>query len=272
MISDEIAGALARFFDQIGPSHDELDGLFARAGLMNADPKRGSPVAVGKMKRVRGVLRWASDNDPEAGSGLVKALVEAVRAVGGFRSGNPNYPGDEAVLALQEAFASVGYDLGTDGVLRAIVLDSLEGAALTDALWSYVRRARSGAKDEALLIGTAKDLMEAAARHVLVEHTGSYPTAANFQVTVWQAFERAGLERPDPKDLVATGDPWESIERALFLLACAVNRYRNAEGTGHGRPHPSLSTAAQGRVAAESAALVAELLLEALRQPASGST
>ena len=266
MISDEVAGALARFFDQIGPSHDDLDRLFARAGVMNADPKRGSPTPVGKMKRVRGVLYWASDNDSEAGSDLVRSLIEAVRSVGGFRPGSENYPGEDAVLALQEAFANVGYELGGDGVLRARVLDGLEGADLTEALWSYVRRARSGSSDGALLVGTAKDLTEATARHVLVEKTGTYPTAAHFQATLWQAFERLGLARPDVPRLEVSGeDPWEGVEQSLFLLACAVNRYRNAEGAGHGRPHPSLATAAQGRIAAESAALVAEVLLEVLR-------
>lgn len=266
MISDEVAGALARFFDQIGPSHDDLDRLFARAGVMNADPKRGSPTPVGKMKRVRGVLYWASDNDSEAGSDLVRSLVEAVRSVGGFRPGSHNCPGGDAVIALQEAFSNVGYELDSNGVLRARVLDGLEGEDLTEALWSYVRRARSGSADGALLLGTAKDLTEATARHVLVERTGAYPTGANFQATLWQAFERLGLARPDVQTLGVSGtDPWESIEEALFLLACAVNRYRNAEGAGHGRPHPSIATTAQGRIAAESAALVAEILLEALR-------
>ena len=259
MISDEVAGALARFFDQIGPSHDDLDRLFARAGVMDVDPKRGSPIPVGKMKRVRGVLYWASDNDPEAGSDLVRSLVDAVRSVGGFRPGSENYPGEDAVLALHEAFANVGYELGADGVLRARVLDGLEGADLTEALWAYVRRARSGSSDSALLLGTAKDLTEATARHVLVERTGAYPTGAHFQTTLWQAFERLGLACPDVQRIEISGvGPWEGVEQALFILACAVNRYRNAEGVGHGRPDPSLATTAQSRIAAEAAALVAE--------------
>jgi hypothetical protein len=63
---------------------------------------------------------------------------------------------------------------------------------------------------------------------------------------------------------ILKGDAWSNIEQAAFLLACAVNRYRNEEGTGHGRPHASLATAEQARLAAEASALVSELLLDAL--------
>lgn len=266
MISDEVTSALARFFDQIGPTHDELDRLFQRTGLMNADPKRGSPEPVGKMKRVRAVLYWAADNDPEAGSDLVKALVEAVRAAGGFRPASENCPGGDAIQALQEAFLNIGYELSASGVLTARLLDGLEGEELTEALWALVRRARSGASDAGLVVGTAKDLCEATARHVLVERTGAYPSGANFQATLWQAFERAGMALPDLVTLKdQANDPWSDVERAGFLLACAVNRYRNAVGSGHGRPIASSATTSQGRIAAEASALVAEMLLKCLR-------
>jgi hypothetical protein len=63
---------------------------------------------------------------------------------------------------------------------------------------------------------------------------------------------------------VLSGDAWEGVEKAAFLLACAINRFRNEAGTGHGRPHPCLATDDQARLAAEGSALVSELLLQAL--------
>jgi hypothetical protein len=42
---------------------------------------------------------------------------------------------------------------------------------LTQALESYVRRAQRGSEDAAMLTGSGKDLLEAAAAHVLVEIT-----------------------------------------------------------------------------------------------------
>ena len=47
----------------------------------------------------------------------------------------------------------------------------------------------------------------------------------------------------------------------------AVNRYRNSEGTGHGRPQPSNATSRDARVASRIAGAVSELLLDALEPP-----
>jgi hypothetical protein len=100
-----------------------------------------------------------------------------------------------------------------------------------------VRRARAGATDAPLVVGTNKDLIEATARHVLVETTGAYQGAMSFPATLYQAFDRLGLTPAPPAVMQALGgDPRAQFQQALYLLACAVNRLRNAEGTGHGRP------------------------------------
>ena len=85
-------------------------------------------------------------------------------------------------------------------------LESLEGAELSEALRLYVRRARVGHSDAALVTGTAKDLLEAAARHALVEKTGSYDERMNFPMTLYHAFYAEGLATP-PGDVL---DAWES--------------------------------------------------------------
>jgi hypothetical protein len=54
-----------------------------------------------------------------------------------------------------------------------VVLDTLTGRALTDALKAYVRRARRGVLDAALITGTGKDLVEAVAAHALVQRFGT---------------------------------------------------------------------------------------------------
>jgi hypothetical protein len=180
MLNDEIISALARFFDQRrGPSHDEVTRLVRRAGLEHTDPLRSSD-NVGKMKRVREVLSQALDSSPAAGAELVKSLILTIKAAGGFRPSSDSYAGGETVHALREALCSAGYDLDPEGTLRPRVLEGLEGSELTDALLAYVRRARMGAVDAALLVGTGKDLLEATARHVLVEKTGAYPTGNTF--------------------------------------------------------------------------------------------
>lgn len=265
MLSDEVTAALAKFFEGgRGPSHDELDRLIERAGLGRADPRKDDAVA-GKMKRIRAVLWHASENDAEAGAKAVSSLIAALRAAGSFRPSEPNYAGEATIVSLQAALDALGYELSADGTVRSKSMEGLEGAQLTDALWSYVRRARTAGDDSALKIGTAKELTEATARHVLVERIGSYPTHGNFPATLWQAYDALGLKPPTKDALeMLQGDAWERVEQAAFLLASTINRFRNEEGTGHGRPHPCLATEAQSRIAAEASALVSELLLEAL--------
>jgi len=48
--------------------------------------------------------------------------------------------------------------LSAEGELRPAILDTLAGSLLSSALEAYVRRARRGSEDAALLVGTGKDL------------------------------------------------------------------------------------------------------------------
>jgi hypothetical protein len=271
VLNDEIALLVARLFDCPGsPTHDELGRFFTRCDLVTADPAGGGAV-VGKMKRVRAVLGYAIDDAPQDGSRLVKMLIDAARARGAFRPDAESYAGADLVGHLRRALRSTGYDLDAQGHVRPRVLESLEGSELTEALWSYVRRARSGADDAELLIGSAKNLEEAAARHVLKTTTGDYPIGGregSFPTTLYQAFDRLGLAGSTCQ---LDADPYRAMQQAIFLLGCAVNRLRNQRGDGHGRPEMSVASQLEGRMSSEAAALVTELLLTALQSGESDS-
>ncbi len=262
MLNDEVMAAIARFFeDGKGPTHDELDRLIARSGLREADPRANGDALVGKMKRVRAVLGHAIDSAPDEGAAFVKRLVGAIRAVGGFRESADQYAGKRNIEALRNAFRHVGYDLDVGGELRPALLENLVGVELSAALMTYVRRARTGAADNDLVLGTAKNLEEATARHVLKERTGSYPVHGNFPTSLGQAYAVLGLS---PSTVQLDPDPSRALQQALFLLACAVNRLRNAKGDGHGRPEASATSSLDARLSSQAAGLVAELLLATL--------
>jgi hypothetical protein len=265
-LTDAVIAALASLVDDSQsqtasrqPSHSEIEDQFRRAGLLDADPNRlGRPI--GKAKRVRGVLHWAIEHDIEKGERLVHLLAALVRGVGGFREGSSNFVGAEAIQDLREAFASEGFHLSETGELLPAILDTLTGRELTEALKAYVRRAQRGILDAALVTGTGKDLVEAVARHVLVQRFGNYSESANFPTLLGQAFVAAGLcamKTPNPT-------AQEQMDTALYDLACAVNRLRNREGTGHGRPFISNVTQVQARFAVQGMGLVAARLLDAL--------
>ncbi len=165
------------------------------------------------------------------------------------------------------AFHDQGFELDSDGNVRPISLENLEGQELSEALRLYVRRARAGHRDAALVTGTGKDLLEAASRHVLVERAGAYDTHMPFAMTLYHAFYTQDIATPPGTVLDAweknlDPDPRRRLEQTLYLVGLAVNKLRNAEGTGHGRPFLPSVTDAEAKVSVEAMGLVAELLLE----------
>ena len=244
------------------PSHSDLDFYISRNTLTVADPKSQGQT-VGKAKRVRAVLSWAIDNEPESGGKLVEALISKIRASGGFRDISDNYVGKDVIERAVEAFDSEGYILSLDGELRPKNLSSLSGKALTEALSAYARRAQRGAEDAALLSGTGKDLLEATAAHVITVKYGSYPQQVNFPALLGQAFVALGLATPEDKP-DSNEAPQRFLERGMYQSAVGVNRLRNKEGTGHGRPWLPVVNEYEARAAIEISGVVAAYMLSKL--------
>ena len=266
MLSDQIALAIAPYFDKIGPSHSEIGMLARREGLARFEPPGGAEgEQLGKMKRIRWLLTYARAAEPAAADRFAIALVSALRSHGSFDRDSDEFPGEPRFRLLQSAFAIEGYRLDPDGSLYQISLDALTGASLTAALEVYIRRALVGAADDPLLIGNAKDLIEAAARHAIEAATGSeYPKRANFEGTLFLAYDRLGLKPPTGETIASLStDAREALAQALFLAGVASNRLRNQAGTGHGRPS-IVQTGYTARLASQTSGLVARLLLDAL--------
>lgn len=264
-LTDSIAIALARLVDDAqserrDPSHSDIEFQINKANLSAADPGQQSSKPIGKNKRVRGVLNWALSNNVPAGEQLVAGLIATVQASGGFRPSSQNYCGTDAIANLAATFLSHGWELGTDGSLQPKVLESLSGKALTSALNSYADRARRGSLDSPLLVGTAKDLLEATAGHVLAEKWSYDKNTSNFPTLLGQAF--TALNMATPSTPVAIGElATKRVERSAYELGCALNALRNKEGTGHGRPWISNVTPSEARFAIESMGNIAALML-----------
>lgn len=265
-LSDPVITAMAELVDdgqaeeKRQPTHSQLEGAFKRAGALKGDPKQRPGPPVGKAKRVWAVLSWAIERDPARGEKLVYLLITMIQAVGGFRSTSRNFVGEEAISNARAVFQNEGYDLGADGTLKPLILDNLSGQSATDALRAYISRAKRGVDDAALVTGTGKDLLEATAKHVLVEQFGRVSNAGSFPTLLGQAFTMLGLAHQ-----WTGGEPAHArVEAALYELGCAVNMLRNKQGTGHGRPFLPTVTDIQARAAIESMGIVAELLLDTL--------
>jgi hypothetical protein len=264
VLSEGITYAVSRLVDDWKeprePSHGDLKFVFQKAGLAHADPTN----PMGKERRVRHVLSWALEHDEEAGERLVVSLIEQIRACGGFRPESPNYVGEDAIANAQDAFASEGLELMASGELRRRLLPSLDTQETPTVLRQYARSAIRGSQDAALVAGTGKDLLEAVAGYALLATYGSYDEHSNFQTLLGQAF--VALDLATPASAKEPGEAsWRDVERQLFSAACAVNRLRNREGTGHGRPFlPSLSDE-DASLATQTMGTVAQLLLNRVR-------
>ena len=264
-LNDAIIVAVAQLVDDAqtdrrDPSHADLEFQVKRVGLTDGDPKSQGQ-NVGKTKRVRSTLGWALEHDPQAGSRLVSNLLGLIRGHGGFRDSSPNYVGKHAVDTAIGVFGSEGYELSLDGELRPKLLDNLSGRELTEAIGAYVRRAKKGAQDAALVAGTGKDLLEAVAAHILQQRYGSASMSnSNFPTLLGQAFTELKLATPQTR-VVGGEPPKRHIERAMYDLACGINRLRNKEGTGHGRPWLPNISATEAKSATEFMGLIAEYLL-----------
>jgi Abortive infection C-terminus len=267
-VNDAIIIAVSRLVDDAQtetrePSHSDIEFQISRAGLIAGDPKSQGQV-VGKAKRVRGTLSWALENAPDKAEVFVAALIGMLRGKGTFRKGSPNYAGDDPIVDAIEAFRCEGFELTEDGELHPISLDTLDGAPLTEALEAYVRRARRGSEDAALLVGIGKDLLEATAAHVISARFGQYPKQANFPTLLGQAFIAVGLATP-----LTPPTPGESpqcrLERAMYEAGCAVNALRNKEGIGHGRPWLPNVSESDARAAIQLMGIISGFLLGALK-------
>lgn len=268
-LSDSIVIALAQLVDDSQvetrePSHSDLEFQIQRAGLTVADPKNQGRT-VGKAKRVRAVLSWAIENNTASGENFICYLLSLIKGVGGFRPTSPNFVGKEAITNAISAFSSEGYELSLDGELRPKVLDNLSEKEIEEALKAYVRRAKKGVEDAALLTGTGKDLLEAVAAHVLVKKWGTYPTTVNFPTLLGQAFTALGLSTTE----ISSSSPepaLKKMERALYQLGCAINTLRNKEGSGHGRPFLASISDNEAKTAIEAMGVISEYILNKLEK------
>lgn len=271
-INDAIIAAVAKLIDDSKstggyrePTHSEIEFYVGRAGLAHADPARQG-ITIGKAKRVRTILTHALSEDESAGSKLIEALIAKVRSCGGFRETSPNHVGKEAIENLAATFDVEGFALSADGTIGPKVLGALKGAELTAALKAYAARAQRGAEDAALVAGTGKDLIEATAAHVLESINGHYPaTGANFQMVLGMAFMALNMAVPELP--AQSGErPIRELERSMFKSACAVNRLRNKEGTGHGRPIPTPLLAHEAKASIEVVGTVSAYMLAMLER------
>ena len=261
-VSDEIAAALGRFFFRgAGPSHTRITHATTRTGYSDDDPFDSATQTPNKEVRIRTVV-GAARRRPARARELVEALLTELRVHGCFDPEREKYNA-EAVRTAQRAFRRAGWVVDDEGMLRPIGdIDLTTGGR--HALDEQIVRLRGATEDPGLLIGSAKDLLEAVAKFVLEEMCMLAPANADFDHLWHLARDRLGI-LPDQVDPTLPGaNNIKAILQSAWKIAEQVNKLRGQQGTGHGRTLPTGVTADMALLVVREACSVAEFALNRL--------
>lgn len=218
------------------------------------DRERGLQSA-NKEQRVNTVFREAVRR------GRARELTEAILEQ--LRLSSSNFENENA-RALRVALERCGFHLTSAGYLEPSGLAPVAFRADRPSIEDQLRRLRRAQDDPGLMLGTAKEMLESTAKHVLEELRTPQPAPRDFSGLVYLARKELGVR---PEDIAATSPETEAVKRILgaaATIADQVNQLRNREGTGHGRTLPSGVSHSIARLVVRETCSVVELLFSAL--------
>lgn len=259
-INAEVGGALGRFFHGgKGPSHTALTSAFVQAGYGDSDPYDGD--TPNKERRVQ-IVTAAATRRPARARELLEAVLTQLRLHGAFDDTRQGHDRDD-IRTLQRSLRRLGWQLTDDGYLTALGTADLTTGGRA-ALDEQLGRLRRSTDDPALMIGTAKDLLEAVAKFVLEEMSIPYRQNADFAELWYHARDRLGIHPKQVAASVPGGEVVQMVMQSAWNIADAANKLRNLQGTGHGRTLPTGVTSEMALLVVREACSVAEYVLTTL--------
>ena len=269
--SDEVAAALGAFVSGgDGPTHTDLTRAFSRAGYGKVRPhdslSRDFRDKPNKVTRVRDTVE-AAVRDPHRARDLIDSLLVEFRAFGCFAASDDlatetNRRAD--VRTLQRAFARIDWELDDDGVLRPAGVGAVGSVDGRPAIDDQLERLRRATDDPALLLGTAKEMLESTAKYVLEDFHIPYGPRMSFDELWHLARERLSLLPQQVDTSRPGGTQVKAMLGASWTIARTANELRNLQGTGHGRILPTGVTPEMALLVVREACSTTELLLSTL--------
>jgi hypothetical protein len=250
------------FHGGAGPSHSEISrGLIANGF---GDDYRFVPGGVSGPNKEHRVLQGfaAARRRPARARTFVDEMLGLLR-LGGLIGEVSKANEDEKRLRL--ALSRTGWYLTDAGQLRAFAGVDLNTGG-RKALDEQVARLRASTADAALLIGTAKELLESVAKYVLEETEMPYSPKLDFAGLWYLARERLGIHPKQVDPDIEGFEAVRSIHQSTWAIAEQVNALRNLQGTGHGRTLPTGITEELAMLVVREACSVAEYILALLEK------
>lgn len=268
-VSDEIAAALGAFVaGGLGPRHSTLTRVFTRSGYGGAAPYDGhnERPQLNKEDRVRDTI-CAAARDPHRARELIESLLAEYRAAGMFTSDSDTaveLSRRSNVRAAQAAFLRVDWELTDAGELRPAGVGTVAAVAGRPAIEDQLARLRRARDDPALLIGTAKEMLESTAKYVLEEFSVPYTPSTDFDQLWFHARDRLGLLPKEVDVAQPGGEQVREILQSSWSIARMTNELRKLEGTGHGRTLPTGMTPETALLVVREACSIAQAVLSTL--------
>lgn len=260
-IDGEVAGAIAKFFHGgDGPAHSAITRVLVSSGYN--DDYAYNPGVQGPNKESRVLTAFnAARRQPAGARKLLEGLLTELRLDGRVGKGEPS--DDETRLRV--ALGRSGWHLTEDGQLRAFAGVDVDTGG-REALEEQLDRLRRSTTDPALLIGTAKELLESVAKFVLEEHSIAVTSRMDFGQLWYLARDRLGIlpQQVDPN--LPGAESIKKIHGSTWHIAEQVNELRNLQGTGHGRTLPAGVSEDLAMLVVREACTVAEYMLNRLER------
>ena len=258
-LTSDISAAMAMFFHGgAGPSHTTITTVLTGSGYGDNYVYNPNAQGTNKQQRVLTALRTAQ-REPTRARTLVDELLSTLRVAGliGEEASGEN------VDRLKRALASSGWYLTEDGYLQPFGNVDLDTGG-RPALEEQVDRLRRSTSDPALLIGTAKELLESVSKFVLEELGIPVGNKMSYDQLWHLARERLGVlpQQVDPN--LPGVEAIRAIHQSTWNIADQINKLRNLQGTGHGRTLPSGVSEDLAMLVVREAATVADYMLARL--------
>ena len=184
-VSDEVAAALGAFVaGGVGPRHSALTRLFTRTGYGSVAPysPNGPLPQLNKEDRVRATIS-AAVRESHRSRELIEGLLAEYRASSFFE---PDSDPDKErrrqqnVRSARGAFARIDWELTEAGELRPAGVATVASVQGRPAIEDQLARLRRATDDPALLLGTAKEMLESTAKYVLEGFSVPYTARTDF--------------------------------------------------------------------------------------------
>ncbi len=241
----------------------EIDELFTAEGFTEEHTTyAGTGQRRGLVESYYASADWSQESARTAFLRVCEAIIS-----------KPPNGDDSAVATLKKTLQREGYEIDDLGRIRtrgeslaAVVVSQLSDES---AIRLHLARIQDAADDRPEeVIGAAKDLIEATAKHVLVEMGESVPSTTNM-LELTRLAQRKLMLHPEVLSPSRQGaDTIKKILGALSTIAAGVVELRNLYGTGHGQVHRPLGLHARhARLTAQVAQAYVTFLLETMDDP-----